>query len=146
MSGIWILVTFLLGTSVAHVIKLIRALVSSEVKGVREILPVMYRSGGMPSGHSASIIAAATLAGLAYGWTSVTFAVLMCVGIDVMYDAVNVRHAVGEQGMVINKVLRKVGSDKEMVRIVKGHTMKEVAVGVIVGIVTGVVMYFLVGK
>ena len=146
MSGIWILVTFLLGTATAHLIKLVRALVYGEVRGMREILPVMYRSGGMPSGHSASIMAASMLAGLVYGWDSIVFAVLMCVGIDVMYDAVNVRHAVGEQGVVINKVLKKVGSDKEMVRIVRGHTIKEMIAGAIVGIITGVVMYFLVGK
>ena len=130
----------------AHLIKLTRAVILKEVRGAKEILPVMYRSGGMPSGHSASIMAAATLAGLAYGWTSITFAVLMCVGIDVMYDAVNVRYAVGEQGIVMNKILKKVGSDKEMVKIVRGHTINEVAVGVVVGVITGVAMYFLVGK
>ena len=144
MSGIWILVTFLLGTTVAHVIKLIRAIVSGEVHGIKEVLPVMYRSGGMPSGHSASIVAAATLAGLAYGWTSVEFAILMCVGIDVMYDAVNVRYAVGEQGMVMNKILKKVGSDREMVKIVRGHTIKAVLAGMVVGAIVGATMFFIV--
>ena len=142
INGLWIVVAFLSGTVMAHTIKFCLAYKNGE-RGA-QLRSSLSRSGGMPSGHSASITAAATYTGMALGWTSVPFAVLLCVAIEVMYDAVNVRYAVGEQGKVVNKILRKVGSDQEMVKIVKGHTKKEMLAGLGLGIVMGLVVFWLV--
>ena len=50
----------------------------------------MFGSGGMPSSHSALIVAMATSVGRCVGFASTQFAIAACVAAIVMYDAANV--------------------------------------------------------
>ena len=132
------LIAFVLGFVIAQVSKLVIALVRQRGRISREeALAWLVRSGGMPSGHSASFVAATTVIGLVEGFDSAIFALAVCTTIIIMYDAMNVRYAVGEQGKVLNKFIL---SKKKKLRIVEGHTMPEVLVGVIIGVLCGVIV------
>ena len=61
-----------------------------------------------------------------------------------IYDAVNVRYAVGEHGKLLNEIAE---SDKnprtKPQKIVEGHTIPQVIVGAILGALLGGLVYFL---
>lgn len=115
---------------------------NAEKMDFKAFISYATRSGGMPSGHSASMTALITCLGLMYGFDSGIFALGLATTLIVIYDATHVRYAVGKQGEALNELLKKNGS--EALPIVEGHTMAQVAVGVILGVLMGVGVYFLV--
>ncbi len=62
-------------------------------------------AGGMPSSHSAMTSALAIAIERAAGFSSPTFALAVCFAGIVMYDAMGVRRAAGEQAKVLNKMI-----------------------------------------
>jgi acid phosphatase family membrane protein YuiD len=96
----------------------------------------LYRSGGMPSAHTAVVVSLATAVGFGQGFSSVSFAISVVVALVVVYDSVNVRYIVGEQGRVLEKLLAR---DKQLSQeiiappIIRGHTVPEVIAGTVVG-------------
>lgn len=131
------LIAPLAGWFCAHVIKFLLNLIGSG--GKRHDLAIFLRAGGMPSSHSAVTVAALTVVGARQGVGSAIFGLAAVVTAIVIYDAINVRRSVGEQGDVLRKVIAHVKLD-ERFRIAYGHTFPEVIVGVIVGFVVGVIM------
>jgi acid phosphatase family membrane protein YuiD len=83
-----IIITALVGWCSAQVIKTILHLCVNK-KFVWERL---FGDGGMPSGHSATVVSVAVATGLYEGFNSAAFAVAMIVAIVVMHDAMNVRY------------------------------------------------------
>ncbi|KAL0924004.1 hypothetical protein M5K25_004802 [Dendrobium thyrsiflorum] len=63
-----------------------------------------FRSGGMPSTHSASVVAAATSIGLERGFSDSIFGMSVVFASVVMYDAQGVRREVGYQAKILNKI------------------------------------------
>ena len=61
--------------------------------------------GGMPSAHSATVTALATMAGIQAGFDSVIFAVALIFSIVVMRDAVGVRYEAGKHAASIKERL-----------------------------------------
>ena len=57
--------------------------------------------------------------------------------IIVVYDAVNVRYAVGEQGKLLNIIADDRNRKGKKLRIVEGHTIPQVIVGAIIGVMIG---------
>jgi len=78
-------------TLLAQIIKVLVILISER----RVAWDMITSTGGMPSSHSAGVVAAATSVGLIDGWGSTTFAVACALAIVVMYDATGVRRAAG---------------------------------------------------
>lgn len=107
-------------------------------------LATMTTSGGMPSSHTALVAALSTRVGLLEGFTSIPFAMCAVFLFVVMYDAANVRQSVGLQAIRINQLLdefdetKKINQDK--LRIILGHTPVEVAAGLVLGIVCGILI------
>ena len=64
----------------------------------------LFGDGGMPSGHSATVSAMATMSLLHYGIGSFEFAVTAMLAIIVMHDAMGVRLETGKQAEVINEL------------------------------------------
>ncbi|KAH0466546.1 hypothetical protein IEQ34_003784 [Dendrobium chrysotoxum] len=62
------------------------------------------RSGGMPSTHSAAVVAAATSIGLERGFSDSIFGMSLVFASVVMYDAQGVRREVGYQAKILNKL------------------------------------------
>ena len=103
----------------------------------------LYLSGNMPSAHSASTMALASVVGLRDGLDSAVFAVAALFAAIVMYDAIMVRRSVGEQGLALQELVRAAAKNKRVAlpRAAKGHTPLEVLVGALLGTVIGAVVY-----
>lgn len=114
-----------------------------------------FASGGMPSSHSASIVAPCVLIGLRVGFDSPLFAFALVVTAIICYDACSVRRSVGEYGLVINEMIKKSGDKEELLKPLnndlrsrgvkvkkgelhmpiykRGHLPSEVAAGAVLG-------------
>lgn len=143
MNGWKIILAYVLGWFVAQTTKYVLLSVRGLTKGKSgaEKFKLYIKSGGMPSGHTGSILGATTYAGMAYGFDSVPFGILVCFSATVIYDAVNVRYAVGEQGKKMNKLLKTVRPEDDLVKIVEGHTGLEVVAGAVIGVAAGLAVY-----
>jgi uncharacterized protein len=102
-------------------------------------LNVLFRTGGMPSSHSAMVTSLATAVGYQYGLGSAYFAIATVLALIVMYDARGVRQESGQHARILNHILREVFSgqpisERELKELL-GHTATEVFVGAIVGVV-----------
>lgn len=101
-------------------------------------------SGGMPSAHSASVMAGTFACGERLGYGSPLFGFAMVVSFIVMYDAANVRMAAGKQAKVINKIIKEIGHHKlhmdEELKELLGHTYLEVLVGAGLGVLLGILI------
>ena len=62
-------------------------------------------SGGMPSSHSALVISLVIGTGRIEGCDSTLFAISLVLAAVVIYDAMGVRRAAGEQAKVLNKMM-----------------------------------------
>src|SRR5260221_12593094 len=90
-------------------------------------------AGGMPSSHSAVVVALATRVGVDTGLSSIAFALATVFAAIVMYDAAGVRRAVSLQARVLNRMLTEMIEaqhfNEQRLRELIGHTPFEVAGG-----------------
>ncbi len=104
----------------------------------------IYRSGGMPSAHSTVIVSLCTVLGYKLGTKSPEFGIACIMAAIIMYDAVNVRHAVGEHAVAIRAMIPKIFK-KVMPELTihqsSGHTPLEVLVGILIGVVVPVLVF-----
>lgn len=98
----------------------------------RSVRKTITSSGGMPSAHSALVISVTTVIAVRDGLQSPLFALAAVLALITIYDAVNVRRAVGEQGDVLKGLVK---NKPLQFKRAAGHTLPEVFAGVIVGIV-----------
>lgn len=77
-------------------------------------------SGGMPSSHSALVVSLTIGMARVVGFSSPLFALTIAFAAVVMYDAMGVRRAAGEQAKTINWML---GSYKDFWDILKDHPL-----------------------
>ena len=61
-----------------------------------------------------------------------------------IYDAVNVRYAVGKQGELLNLIADDSSKDYKKLKIVNGHTVPQVIVGAIIGAIIGTIVSYLI--
>ena len=99
-------------------------------------------AGGMPSSHSAVVVALATRVGMDAGLSSVPFALAAVFAAVVMYDAAGVRRAVSVQARLLNRMLTEMIEaqrfNEERLRELIGHTPFEVFVGALIGALSAV--------
>lgn len=145
MKVLFLFLAFALGWFVAQTIKLVAGIIKQKGKvTLKDISYYMFKSGGMPSGHTASFVSLDTALALLYGFDTPVFAVAVCVTMIFIYDAVNVRYAVGEHGKLLNEIAESDHNPKtKPQKIVEGHTIPQVIVGVILGVLLGGLAYYL---
>ncbi len=146
MKAWYALVAFACGFAVAQLWKFVTGVVSSrkqEKRDFKEMVGYLMRSGGMPSGHAASVTALTVYLGCFSGFDSPIFMLAVAFWGIVLYDAIHVRYAVGVQGKALNKLLKEAG--KPELPVVEGHTMAQVVVGTILGIIIGLLVFWLAG-
>jgi acid phosphatase family membrane protein YuiD len=101
-----------------------------------------FSAGGMPSTHSAIIVAATTALGMLQGVASPEFAFGVAVSMVVLYDAAGVRRQAGEHARVINAIIEDLAHGhplkEENLKELLGHTPGEVVIGVLIGLVVAV--------
>ncbi|MFC1950592.1 divergent PAP2 family protein [Chloroflexota bacterium] len=97
-------------------------------------------SGGMPSSHSAIVTALATSVALTQGLASVAFGISVILALIVMYDAAGVRQSVGQQTIVLNRILQEIRFRRPAIELGRdlkeflGHTRFEAIIGGLIGI------------
>ena len=119
--------------------KLLYDLVTTKQFNFKRILG----AGGMPSSHSAVVVALATMMGKNYGIDSAIFGLSIVFAFVVMYDAAGVRRAAGKQAKLLNKIVQTPGLSNvevtEKLQEVLGHTPIQVFVGAFIGLVVGLI-------
>lgn len=106
----------------------------------------IWGSGGMPSSHSAFVLALTVSLGLTNGFDHPAFTVAFALMVIVIYDAMGVRYETGKQGQIINKILEELFvegkplTDEKLKELV-GHSPLEVLGGLIVGTVSLLIFY-----
>lgn len=113
----------------------------------------LFGDGGMPSGHSATVMSLACMVGFREGFESAAFAVSMILAIIVMHDALGVRRETGKQAAsiismaaVINDYLKEhdanIKTDK--LKVLVGHTPLQVVCGALFGIASAILANFVI--
>ncbi len=119
--------------------KLIYDLVTTKKFNFKRILG----AGGMPSSHSAVVVALCTMIGKQYGINSAIFGLSVIFAFVVMYDAAGVRRAAGKQAKLLNRIVQTPGLTNvevtEKLQEVLGHTPIQVFVGALIGFVVGMI-------
>lgn len=125
---------------VAGVLKMVIELVVNKKLSVSRIVG----AGGMPSSHTATVIALAIAVAYESGVASVQFALAVIFAIVVIHDAVGVRLETGKQAKVLNtmmfesKAFEDIDFEKQLKEYI-GHTPLQALVGAIIGVVVAVV-------
>ncbi len=129
-----VLVTACLAWGLAQFSKLLLVLLRE-----REFqISYMTSAGGMPSSHSAVVVALATRIGMEEGVASTAFAIAFVFAGVVLYDAAGIRRAVSVQARILNRMLEEVieyqrFNEKRLLELL-GHTPFEVFVGSLLGL------------
>ncbi len=111
----------------------------------------LFCSGGMPSTHTASVIAVVTHVAIGEQFRGGLFALALVFGIVTAFDACNVRLQCGrvaeKTNILIDKAFASDDPEKpEKLKVIKGHTIPEVLVGAVIGVVVGVLFTLVEGK
>jgi len=133
---------------IAQVLKLVFYLFSSKNKKKWEALEtVIWRTGGMPSSHSAVVCSLATATGIYEGISSTYFILSLIFALVVLRDSVGVRRAAGLQAKALNNLgkqfVKFTGQEFNSVKEIQGHTPLEVLVGSFLGIMIAVIFYLI---
>ena len=106
-----------------------------------------FSSGGMPSSHTALVVATSTAIGLFQGFDSPLFALSVAVAMVVTYDAAGVRRQAGIQARRINLLITELFSghpiSEDRLKEVLGHTPRQVIVGFLLGVAVAVLVWLL---
>ena len=107
--------------------------------------------GGMPSSHSATVMALVTATALNYGADTFEFAVAGVLALITMHDAMGVRRETGKQAKVINNMMdwfkqmdSNISPEQQLKEFV-GHTPLQVLFGALLGILIGYVTCGIIG-
>ena len=107
----------------------------------------IFGDGGMPSGHSATVISLATLTGWTSGFGSVEFALATVFAIVVMNDAVGVRQEAGKHAAMLKVIaegFNAMFAEKdqqiraEKIKLLVGHTPLQVLMGALLGLLVAI--------
>ena len=96
-----------------------------------------WKTGGMPSSHSAAVTSLTTSVGFIEGFSSTLFIITLVFSLIVIRDALGVRRAAGSQAKALNTMGKELQSrlkiQFKMVKEISGHTVPEVSIGIILG-------------
>jgi uncharacterized protein len=119
---------------------------SASVQERRFAAERFVETGGMPSSHAATVTALAAAIAMRYGMGSVEFAMAAIFAAIVLHDAAGIRQAAGKQADLINDLVLELqhilteGFRGRTLRTLLGHTIPQVMVGALLGLIIGVVL------
>ena len=127
----------------AQFIKTVAALLLGKIKDFKELISLLFwRTGGMPSSHSALVCSVSTSIGYSAGFTSNVFILSICFSMVVIRDSVGVRRASGLQAKAINEIGKVLQENELMeynrIKEVHGHKTIEVIIGCLLGLFVGI--------
>ncbi|XP_031263379.1 uncharacterized protein LOC116121565 isoform X1 [Pistacia vera] len=105
----------------------------------------MLGSGGMPSSHSATVMALVVAIALQEGTGGPAFAIALVLACIVMYDASGVRLHAGRQAELLNQIVCEFPPDHPLssvrpLRELLGHTPVQVVAGAVLGCIVAYLM------
>jgi uncharacterized protein len=108
---------------------------------------LLFRTGGMPSSHTALVAGVAHGIGLRDGFDSTVFAIAAVLAIVVIYDATGIRRQAGKHATLINAMIQDLASGhplkQELLKEVLGHTPLEALGGFLLGIASAQLTWML---
>ena len=144
-TGMEAILAGLLAAFLAQVIKLILDIIINKRVDFR----IFTTTGGMPSSHSAGVVALSISIGIMSGFMSPIFAVSWGYAFVVMYDAAGIRRASGKMAVCLNKMIadfykHDINSAGTKLKEMLGHTPKEVLCGAILGVLFAFFFHYIV--
>lgn len=129
----------IVGVSVWIGIQLFKTIYDS-IEHKKLMLRRFWGSGGMPSSHSAVVTCVAAMIGKYEGLNTPIFALATAFAFIVMFDACNLRKAVGKQAKFLNDLLtEKNMTSSEKFQELTGHTVVQVITGFFIGLIMGII-------
>lgn len=126
----------------AQFLKTIIMLLRGKVKTLKDLFSLLFwRTGGMPSSHSALVTALTTSIGFKHGADSEIFLLSLAFMLVIIRDAVGVRRSSGIQASVLNKIGNQLKDQGIIsytsIKEIQGHKPLEVIFGSILGFFIG---------
>lgn len=142
-TGYEVLSSGIIAAFIAQVLKFILHLIFERKLNFK----IFTTTGGMPSSHSAAVVALSTSVGLITGFDSISFAISTGYALVVMYDAAGLRRASGKMAVCLNKIMddfykHDVQSVGGKLKELLGHTPIEVFAGAALGVSYAYYMHF----
>lgn len=128
---------------ISQFLKTVINLFLNSVSTFKELIELLFwRTGGMPSSHSALVSSISTTIGFKNGISSDLFIFSCCFALVVIRDAVGVRRSSGDQARALNELGDTVASHSDYrfkpVKEIQGHSPMEVLAGILLGFFIGV--------
>lgn len=120
-------------------------IITNMIKERRFNFRVVVGTGGMPSSHTALVIAVTTTVGLTEGFNTPLFDVSLVFSSIVMYDATGVRQAAGKQAAILNKIMEEFqhhSFQEQRLKELLGHTRLEVIGGALYGVMVAMLLHY----
>ncbi|MCI5644285.1 MAG: divergent PAP2 family protein [Treponema porcinum] len=126
----------------AQFIKTVISILYGRIHSLYELVEnLIWKTGGLPSSHSALVASLSTTVGFRNGISSDIFILSLCFFMVTIRDAVGVRRSNGIQAQKINEIGRLLNKkdiiDYKPIREVNGHTPMEVTIGCLLGFFIG---------
>ena len=123
----------------AQIVKVLVVIFSRRRKSLKELVEiVIWRTGGMPSSHAATVSSLTMAAAIREGLGSNLFIVCFFFALIVIRDAMGVRRSSGLQARTLNLLGKNIGEHLgivyDPVKEIQGHSPLEVIVGSLLGI------------
>jgi acid phosphatase family membrane protein YuiD len=124
---------------IAQLLKMVIYMLHYRRRGLREVFGIaLWRTGGMPSSHSALVCCLTVSIAFEEGISSTSFVLSFWFALVVLRDSLGVRRSAGLQARALNnlgkQVLEKDNIDFHPVKEIQGHSPLEVVVGGLLGI------------
>ncbi len=129
--------------TISQFLKSIITLFTHSVPSFKSLVELLFwKTGGMPSSHSALVSSVTTTIGFKSGIGSDLFIFSCCFALVVIRDAVGVRRSSGLQASALNELGAKVSAKLKYqfkpVKEIQGHRPMEVLAGILLGFFIGV--------
>jgi hypothetical protein len=125
----FILIPLITGTF-TQIVKFVLSVIRHKKVEIRYLVT----PGHMPSSHTSFAVSLATLVGFESGIGSIDFAIAVCLAYVIIYDAMNIRIHIGNNGAAVNRIVKDLhltGYPTLKERV--GHLPQEVLVGGLLG-------------
>jgi len=123
----------------AQIVKVLVIMFSRRRNSLKELVKiVIWRTGGMPSSHAATVSSLTVAVGIREGLGSNLFVVCFFFALIVIRDAMGIRRSSGLQAKALNLLGKnagdRLGFEYNPVKEIQGHSPLEVIVGSLLGI------------
>lgn len=138
-----VLIAVLAGWLLAQVLKI----PTEYLRSRRWMWAMFFAAGGMPSSHTALMVAGTLAVGLYHGFDNPLFAIAVGVTMIIAHDAAGVRRQAGKHAERINLLFGELlhghmWSEDELKEVI-GHTPLEVVGGIILGLLVAIVQWMI---